>query len=150
MKQALAILLIASCAGYGQEFTFTITADSHLDSRTDRALYERTLTSVAAEKPAFHVDLGDTFMSEKIPNRTDAARQFADQRHFFDLLHVPVHLVQGNHDGESGRYLDGTNDNLAQWSRTMRRKYFPEPLAPKGDNYYSWEHGNALFIVLDP
>lgn len=45
--------------------TFTITADSHLDETTSRELYERTLRRAAADKPAFHMDLGDTFMSEK-------------------------------------------------------------------------------------
>jgi predicted phosphodiesterase len=123
-------------------FTFTITADSHLDENTSRELYERTLRCAAADKPAFHVDLGDTFMSEKQKNE----QQYADQRRYFDLLKVPVHLVTGNHDGECGRYLDGTTNNLAMWSRAMRLKYFPE----QEKNYYSWEQGNSLFVALDP
>jgi Calcineurin-like phosphoesterase len=131
-------------------FTFTITADSHLDTNTDRALYQRTLGKVAAEKPVFHMDLGDTFMTDKHATREDAAKQYAEQRRYFDLLGVPVHLVPGNHDGESGRYLDGTTNNLAAWSRMMRLRYFPDPLCVSNRNYYAWEHGNALFIVLDP
>ena len=127
-------------------FIFTITADSHLDERTDRTLYERTLKNAAADKPVFHVDLGDTFMSEKHANRADAAQQYVDQRRYFGLLKVPVHLVTGNHDGECGRYLDGTTNNLAMWSRAMRLRYFPG----QERNYYSREHGNALFVVLDP
>jgi len=137
-----------ACAA--QPFVFTIAADSHLDDHTDREFYQRTLKRAAADKPLFHVDLGDTFMSEKHTNRIAAAQQYADQRRYFSLLGVPVHLVIGNHDGESGRYLDGTTNNLAQWSRTMRLKYFPEPLAPDGRNYYSWETNNALFVALDP
>lgn len=123
-------------------FTFTVTADSHLDEATSRELYQQTLRTAAADHPAFHVDLGDTFMSEKQRNE----QQYADQRQYFDLLKAPVHLVTGNHDGECGRYLDGTTNNLAMWSRAMRLKYFPGP----EKNYYSWEHGNALFVVLDP
>jgi len=123
-------------------FIFTITADSHLDENTRRELYERTLKAAAADKPVFHVDLGDTFMSEKQKDE----QQYADQRRYFDLLKVPVHLVTGNHDGECGRYLDGTTNNLAMWSRTMRLKYFPG----QEKNYYSWERDNALFVVLDP
>jgi predicted phosphodiesterase len=123
-------------------FTFTITADSHLDENTSRELYERTLRRAAADKPAFHIDLGDTFMSEKQKNE----QQYADQRRYFDLLKTPVHLVQGNHDGECGRYLDGTTNNRAMWSRAMRLKYFPG----QEKNYYSWERDNALFVVLDP
>jgi predicted phosphodiesterase len=133
-----------------QPFVFTITADSHLDYNTDRALYERTLKRAAADKPAFHIDLGDTFMSEKHTNRADAAQQYVDQQRYFALLGTPVHLVIGNHDGESGRYLDGTTNNLAVWSRAMRMKYFPESLAPDGRNYYSWETNNVLCVALDP
>ena len=145
------LFLFAGSVGLGADaFTFTITADPHLDDRTDRALYERTLKNAAADKPVDHVDLGDTFMSEKHTNRTDAAKQYVDQRRYFDLLGAPVHLVTGNHDGESGRYLDGTTNNLAVWSRSMRLRYFPEPLAKDGRNYYSWKYRNALFVVLDP
>lgn len=143
-------VLMACSLSAADTFVFTITADSHLDYNTDRALYERTLKSAAADKPAFHIDLGDTFMSEKHTNRVDAAKQYADQQRHFSLLGAPVHLVIGNHDGESGRYLDGTTNNLAVWSRAMRMKYFPEPLAPEGRNYYAWETHNALFIALDP
>ena len=144
------LLLAAANICYGHTFTFTITADSHLDENTSRELYERTLRSAAAAKPAFHVDLGDTFMGEKHADRTEAARQYIDQRRFFGFLGTPIHLVNGNHDGEEGRYLDGTTNNLAAWARSMRLLYFPEPLSNNGCAYYSWEHGGALFIVLDP
>lgn len=154
MKRLMTLLLLAAacfCRGQdGQAFTFTITADSHLDAHTDRALYERTLRSAAADKPVFHVDLGDTFMGEKHTDRTETEQQYADQRRYFDLLGVPVHLVNGNHDGEAGRYLDGTAENLAVWARSMRMRHFPEPLTKDGRAYYSWERGSALFIVLDP
>jgi len=150
IRLSLVFLFSASAALGEGSFTFTITADSHLDDHTDLALYQRTLRNAAADKPVFHIDLGDTFMTEKHTNRTAAAQQYLDQHRYFGLLRVPVHLVIGNHDGESGRYLDGTTNNLAIWSRTMRLRYFPNPLAKDGRNYYSWEHGNALFVVLDP
>jgi len=150
IRLALALLFSAGVALGEIPFTFTVTADSHLDYNTDRELYQRTLNNAAADKPVFHIDLGDTFMSEKHTNRAAAAQQYLDQRRYFDLLHVPVHLVIGNHDGESGRYLDGTTNNLAMWSRAMRLQYFPNPLAKDGRNYYVWEYGNSLFIALDP
>ena len=133
-------------------FTFTITADSHLDERTHLGLYQRTLSTAAADKPVFHIDLGDTFMTEKRANLPDTEKeqQYIDQRRYFNLLGAPVHLVMGNHDGECGRYNDGTPNNLALWSHTMHWRYFPEPLAEGTRNYYAWEHGNALFVVLDP
>lgn len=153
-KTVMAGIIAASSVAFNvfaaDKFVFTITADSHLDYNTDRALYERTLKRAAADKPVFHIDLGDTFMSEKHTNRIDAAKQYIDQQRYFALLGAPVHLIIGNHDGESGRYNDGTTNCLAQWSRAMRMKCFPEPLAPDGRNFYSWETNNTLFIVLDP
>jgi hypothetical protein len=144
------LLASLSSSAAAAPLVFTITADSHLDDHTDLGLYRRTLTRAAADQPAFHIDLGDTFMSEKHTNRAAAAQQYLDQRRFFTLLGVPVHLVTGNHDGESGRYNDGSTNCLALWSRAMRTNYFPEPLAPGGRGYYAWETNNALFIVLDP
>jgi predicted phosphodiesterase len=146
----LTLLSSAFAARAGDQLVFTITADSHLDHHTDAELYQRTLKRAAADKPAFHIDLGDTFMSEKLTNRAIATQQYLDQRRYFDLLGAPVHLVIGNHDGESGRYLHDMTNNLAAWSRAMRVRYFPEPLAPDGQNYYAWRHSNALFVVLDP
>ena len=150
----------------GSEFTFTVTADSHLDDRTDCTLYMRTLANALADRPDFHIDLGDTFMSEKHANREQATRQYLAQRYYFGLFahSVPLYLVPGNHDGEEGRWLDGTADNLALWSNAMRKRYFPNPV-PDGfytgdatrdkfagllEDYYAWEWGDALFIVLDP
>lgn len=144
-------MFLSACAALAEQpLVFTITADSHLDDHTELAFYQRTLKHAAADKPAFHIDLGDTFMSEKHTNRINAAQQYVDQQRYFALLGAPVHLVIGNHDGECGRYLDGTTNNLAVWSRAMRMKYFPEPLAPDGRNYYAWETNDALFIALDP
>lgn len=53
----------------GKAFTFTVTADSHLDINTDPAIYQNTLASALADKPDFHIDLGDTFMTEKHASR---------------------------------------------------------------------------------
>jgi len=148
-----ALVIVGLCinaAVAADPLVFTITADSHLDHHTDREFYQRTLKRAAADQPAFHIDLGDTFMTEKHTNRTAAAQQYVDQQRYFALIGAPVHLVIGNHDGETGKDNDGTTNCLAQWSRMMRMKYFPEPLAPDGRNYYAWETNNALFIALDP
>ena len=49
----------------GSAFTFTLTADSHLDEHTDPTVYQQTLANALADAPDFHIDLGDTFMTEK-------------------------------------------------------------------------------------
>ncbi|MYG03851.1 MAG: hypothetical protein F4173_16700, partial [Acidobacteriia bacterium] len=53
----------------GETFVFTVQADSHLDGRTDTRLYEASLRNARLAGPDFHVDLGDTFMTDK--RRTD-------------------------------------------------------------------------------
>jgi hypothetical protein len=149
----------------GSVFTFTVTADSHLDERTDPALYRRTLLNALADGPDFRIDLGDTFMTEKHATREGAARQYLAQRFYFGLLghSAPLFLVLGNHDGEGSRQADGTADSLAVWANTTRKRYFPNPI-PDGfysgnvtpdrfagplEDYYAWEWGDALLVMLD-
>jgi len=70
MTRLILLLLFSAGVAVGEEsFTFTITADSHLDEKTDLAVYQRTLRNAAADQPVFHIDLGDTFMSEKLTER---------------------------------------------------------------------------------
>lgn len=150
----------------GSTYTFTITADSHLDERTVPALYELTMRNALADRPDFHIDLGDTFMTGRHGERESAARQYLAQRYYFGLLchSAPLFLALGNHDGEAAQERDGTADSLAVWANTMRKRYFPNPGPDRFyrgndaedefvgllENYYAWEWGDALFIVLDP
>jgi predicted phosphodiesterase len=150
----------------GSAFMFTVTADPHLDENTDCALYQRTLANALADAPDFHIDLGDTFMTEKYASRTEAARQYLAQRFYLGQLceSVPLFLVLGNHDGESPRDRTSDTNSLAVWSNLMRKQYFPNPVPeefytgnatphPEADllqDYYAWQWGDALFIVLDP
>ena len=147
-------------------FTFTLTADSHLDANTDVALYQRTLANAKADEPDFHLDLGDTFMTGKHESRENAAQQYRAQRIYFgqSLPSVALFLVPGNHDGEESRLLRDGADSLAVWSNAMRKRYFPNPLPDafysgnaKADpragvlqDYYAWTWGDALFVVLNP
>lgn len=150
----------------GSAFTFTITADSHLDEQTSAELYQRTLANALADAPDFHVDLGDTFMTEKHESRQVAAKQYLAQRYYFGQLcrAAPLFLVLGNHDGESPRGRESDADSLAVWSNTMRKRYFPNPM-PDGfyngnatkhrqagvlQDYYAWQWGDALLVALDP
>ena len=150
----------------GSPFTFTITADSHLDEHTEPAIYQKTLAGALAGNPDFHIDLGDTFMSEKHPDRESAAKQYLAQRFYFGQTcqSVPLFLVLGNHDGESPRGRGDATDSLAVWSNMMRKRYFPNPVPnafftgnsnkhPEAgllQDYYAWQWGDAQFIVLDP
>lgn len=150
----------------GSAFVFTVQADSHLDENASPELYRRTLANALADAPDFHIDLGDTFMTDKHPSRDSAAKQYLAQRYHLGLVgqSAPVFLVVGNHDGEDGKLLKGGADSLAVWSNTMRKRYFPnpipdsfyagnitkDPLAGLLQDYYAWQWGDALFVVLDP
>lgn len=161
----------------GATFTFTVQADSHLDDRSDYAVYASTLTNVLRDQPDFHVDLGDTFMCEKhttpfmaetvtaMDAPTVDARYAFDRANFARIGHtVPVFLVNGNHEGESGWFLNGTPNNIAVWATLSRKRYFAnpeadafyssttdvEPLVGARQAFYAFEWGDALFITLDP
>lgn len=150
----------------GSAFTFTVQADPHLDFGTEPEIYKRSLTNAILSGTDFHIDLGDTFMTDKYTNYKEAAKQYLAQRYYFGIIgqKAPVYLVLGNHDGEAGWFLDGTTDNAAVWSNQMRKRYFPNPLPnefysgnglpdPQAgflENYYAWTWGDALFIALDP
>ena len=77
---------------------------------------------------------------------------------------APFYLALGNHEAELGwAYLD-PDDTLNIISAQARKELIPNPLpdafySGSGDfvpeyglreNYFSWEWGDALFVVLDP
>jgi hypothetical protein len=150
----------------GSSFRFAVQADSHLDSNSSTAVYRRTLLGELADAPDFMVDLGDTFMTDKYTPYTAAAKQYAAQRYYLGLVgrSAPVFLALGNHDGEAGYRAGGAPEGMPVWSAKLRNLYFPNPL-PDGfysgnsaahpqagqlRDYYAWEWGDALFVVLDP
>lgn len=148
-------------------FTFTTQADSHLDVSTDVNVYQQTLANMLGDRPDFMIDLGDTTMVDKFGNFfTRAESQYRAQRYYLgQLAHsVPILLTLGNHDGEAASRLNGQPYSMPLWSLGKRKKYFPNP-EPGGiysgndtpfenagllQNYFAWEWGSALFLVLDP
>ena len=152
----------------GETFSFAVEADPHLDTNTIPASYSLTLQNVLAKTPDFILDLGDNFMSEKQPviNQTVITNRHLLYRPYFgSVCHsVPLYLVIGNHEGENGWSLDGTPNSLPVMAANTRKFYYPNPVPDtfySGDtiaenfvglrqNYYAWEWGNSLFIVLDP
>lgn len=155
----------------GSTFTFVVQADPHMLSNNSPVAFKRSLSKMLADEPDFMLDLGDTFFidryqrdggitAEKIAGRVDLLRSY------FDVINhsVPLFLVNGNHEGEWGRFLDGTADNMAVMGTLGRKEFFPNP--EPNDFYtggtrkedfigfrqanYAWEWGDALFIALDP
>lgn len=155
----------------GSRFIFTIQADSH-NYRSDPAelkMYERTLLNILADNPDFHIDLGDSFDMDTVRNANDAFEAYLRERPFYGKIthSSPLFFVLGNHENEEGWHRTGTANNLAIWSVNARKTYYPNPV-PNGfytgnsnterfvtgnglpENYYSWQWGDALFVVLDP
>ena len=156
----------------GSSFTFVVQADPHIDYNSDTALYRVCLKNQLDDAPDFMIDLGDFLMTDKlknaskviprdtIPFRCNLLRSFYEKT----CHSVPLFIALGNHEGESGWNLNGNENNIAVWNSLERKKYFLNPYPNNfygGDttthkfigqrgNYYSWEWGDALFIVLDP
>jgi phosphodiesterase/alkaline phosphatase D-like protein len=134
-------------------FAFCLEADPHWDEKADAALFQTSITKIAALKPSFLIDLGDLSMVEKLcrTQQEVEARYTYVKAQFLPLGEIPLYLVPGNHDGETG-----WSGELARWAREARLAMFP-PETQTGDgltvstgNYYSFTMGNALFVVLDP
>jgi len=120
------------------------------------------------------VDSGANPTAAGILSRTQLLRSYYD----LTTRSAPLFLAVGNHEGEWGTHLNGTPNNMALWDTVDRISYFqtPEPDSFfSGDtqmydangspcvpsqsvtcglgqrrSYYSWEWGDALFVVLDP
>ena len=155
----------------GSTFAFTIDADPHnRDPNFNSELYVTALTNARSDQPDFHINLGDTFMTEKVKAQSyaEAESTFTDMRPYFGILgtDAPLFLVNGNHEGELGWLLTHDKDkNLPIWSTQLRQMYYPNPvpnnfytgndasdpnLGGIRDGYYAWTWGDALFVVLDP
>ncbi|MEI7899993.1 MAG: DUF1566 domain-containing protein [bacterium] len=158
-----------------KSFTFDIEADPHWQDPSasiNPLLWKVALTNILADKPDFLIDLGDTFMTEKlgVTNYSGAAQLCREVRsNQFSLLgaSVPLYLVNGNHDSELGWLLKPAQpqSNIAVWETQARQLYYPCPVpgsfyssntnidpyvqSPR-DDHYAFNWGSALFVVLDP
>ena len=137
----------------GGAFAFCLEADPHWDDKADEALFQASIAKIAALKPSFLIDLGDLSMAEKLcrTQREVEQRYAYVKEQFLPLGEIPLLLVPGNHDGETG-----WSREMAQWARAARLALFPPDTqaenysAGTAGSYYSFTKGNALFIVLDP
>ena len=156
-------------------FTFVIEADPHYgdpNASINLDLWRVALTNMLADTPDLLIDLGDTFMTEKldVTNYTGAADLCREVRNqLFSIMgpSVPLFLVNGNHEAELGWLLSQTQSqsNIAVWATQARQLYYPCPtpdsfysgntnidpyVQTPRDDHYSFIWGNVLFVVLDP
>ena len=148
-------------------------------SMFDSDLYVRTLTAVAAEQPDFYITSGDDFSVDTLPTpytQSSVTARYALQLPYLDVASrsSAIFLVNGNHEQASlwnyNLPADGTNSNqVPVWAQNARNLYYPmpapndaatgtfysgnvNPVAGIGPlrNYYAWQQGDALFVVIDP
>ena len=123
--------------------TFAIQADPHMDENSSAEVYEGTLKQIVAASPAFLMDLGDIFMVDKLPNKTEAniRGRFELMKGYYQKLgNVPLKICLGNHDGELGYSKFNT--------KNYRKEYFPEQTGELA--YYAFTGPDQLHVVLDP
>ncbi|MBA7496961.1 3',5'-cyclic adenosine monophosphate phosphodiesterase CpdA [subsurface metagenome] len=143
----------------GDSFLCIIEADPHLDKNSSGQTYETILDLMAEDKPDFIIDLGDTSMAEKLANNVETYENRNELvRSYWDNIggSVPFFMALGNHDGEHGWPVKGDKPTSRE-AAEIRRNYFVNPFPKEsnfysglGDTIYSFEWGDALFIILDP
>ena len=145
-----------------------------MDEQSSLPIYDRCLQNQLEDNPDFMIDLGDFLMTDKlknlttnqIPRDTIPYRCRLLRNKYEAICHsVPLFISLGNHEGEAGWNLNGTADNIAVWGTNDRKKYFLNPAPDNSfytgdpinynfvgqrESYYSWQWGDALFIVIDP
>jgi hypothetical protein len=162
----------------GSTFSFGVQGDSHPEragTMFNADLYAVNMRNAAARQPDFYVALGDDFSIERLLEQNSLTQEAVDevyrsQRTYLGVLGAgsSVFLVNGNHEQAAG-YLLGDRYNTPYRNAPIfvgraRVAYFPLP-APDGfysgdtmqvpgigfvRDYYAFEWGDALFVVIDP
>lgn len=142
-------------------------------------LYTQTLRAAATEHPDFYITNGDDFSVDTLRTpytQSDVTGRYTLQLGYFNSLggSVPLFLGTGNHEETSlSNYnlpTDTANSNQVPiWAQNARNLYYASP-APNDPNtgsfytgnqttlpgigilrdYYAWQWGDALFVVIDP
>ena len=152
----------------GANFSFAVEADPHLDENSNYYTFRNTLQNEAKLNPDFLIDLGDNFMTEKFPlvNSYYIEQRNLLYRNFWDNVcsSMPLFIVVGNHEGELGWLNTNNANDEFNLTNSIRKKYYPNPqpnsfytgndlndlYLGKRENYYAWNWGDALFVVIDP
>ncbi|GBL29881.1 hypothetical protein EMGBS10_10310 [Opitutia bacterium] len=155
----------------GSSFVFTIQGDSHPErpQSSHPDLYARTLQAASADRPDFHICIGDDFSVDKA--RTVAREALTEpyllQRPFLGLVgqQAGVFLMNGNHEQGSlfnYRQTDERRD-VAVGVQVARNRLFPTtgadgfytgcdttlPDIGRLKSYCAFTWGDALFVLLD-
>ena len=159
----------------GSSFIFNITSDIHGQLGTTSNFGRAMINMATIDHPDFLLDLGDTFMldGDTSQGNVDSAYLAYRATNAFGAIgtNSPVFLSSGNHENEEGWNLDDSPFSIGVGSIQARKMYYPTPVegtfytgntdplarideATYGnelrEDYYAWEWGDALFVVIDP
>lgn len=151
----------------GATFSFAVQADPHLDGNSSLSAYSNTQQNIAQARPDFLIDLGDSSMVDKLPEKNNESitlRNLLMRNWYAQVAHsVPLFMAPGNHDGEKGGMFDGTDKSLGVRATLIRKQFYPvapdifyssaapdEKFCGTVRSYYAWSWGDALFVVIDP
>lgn len=158
----------------GKTFVFGVQGDSHPEragKMFNSDLYFQTIDSVISRKPDFYFMMGDDFSLDRLINAGKLDEGAVEsiyriQRKYWGNMgkNLPLFLVNGNHEQAARYMLNGSKDNFAVYAANARKKYFslpdtsgiytgnPTPVEHIGllKDYYAFEWGDALFVVIDP
>ncbi len=155
----------------GSSFVFTVTSDIHANYNSS---YEQAMQNIISDNSDFHIDLGDNFYPNgaRDQNEVNSAYLKGRETNYLGAIgtSIPIFLASGNHEEEEGWNLDDTPFSIGVASIQARKAYYPTPVSdgfytgntdplPAIDetkygnelreDYYAWEWGDALFVVID-
>jgi len=115
----------------GKAFSFTVVGDSQPSGETGKQpeVFKRIIEEINKSGASFLIHLGDKIHGSKDVNVVK--RQYDEYKAVREKLKIPVHHVIGNHE------INGVKEN-----ENLHRELF-------GPLYYSFEHENCLFIILN-
>jgi Calcineurin-like phosphoesterase len=158
----------------GSAFSFTLQGDSHperLHKMFDPDLYAQTMRLVSAERPDFHVTIGDDFSLDPLITSDTLTQEAVDgiyrnQRTFLGEVGkaASIFLMNGNHEQVEPFRPDGSPNPSQLLAGSARLRFFalpapgdfysgdaqPAPTIGPPRDYYAWTWGDALFVVFDP
>jgi len=161
----------------GEAFSFDISSDAHVNIMLGNvATWRQTIQNIASDNPDFLIDLGDTFAMDSVTTAAAANAAYLYARNPANNLlgsispSIPIFLAAGNHEQQEGWHLDDTGNpatSLPVLGTNAQKRYYLNPV-PDGfytgntdtysylegdhlhEDYYAWEWGDVLFVVIDP
>ncbi|MTJ04787.1 metallophosphoesterase family protein [Sediminimonas qiaohouensis] len=139
------------CAGR-RLFRFAVLADTHINpvdgespspwetNRLANARARGAVRAIRALSPDFTVHMGD--MVHPVPAQDSYAQAAERARAIFSELKGPLHFVPGNHD---------IGDKPLDWmpAEVVNDAFIETYCSHFGPDYYTFEHQNCVFIVLN-